>query len=380
MRRIILASGLLLTAAALPAQITLPAAASFVTGVPFFSDVRVFNTSYSDNLDVTATYRCFLRCTGGGTPVFNFSLAPRGSDAVDDMVQNTFHNPDTAGGVEFDFSGNADQLVVTSRLYSTVPQPTVGMFIPGLPNSEAFSTSVLTSIRNGGTGQGFRTNVGVYNREDSATNVTFTISDAGAQVGNPVTINVPGHSGAQVNAIFNAAGQGGHQTQNGVIVVTADHEIFSYASIIDNNTTDPIFVRGSEDTRSTTAPAVTRTVRVGPAGMAFVDDLSGGTTSNIHVGDTVKWVWSGTMNHGVTAGNCTPGGGGGYLYGGEGDCTPSGEFTSGDHPAPYEFSRTFAAAGSFPYYCPVHGYAMRGRIVVSAPGAVRSQNKARPAS
>ena len=63
----------------------------------------------------------------GGGFVGWFPLAPRESAAFDDMVRGTFGAPDTAGGVEFLFEGPADQLVVTSRLYSTSPTPTVGM-------------------------------------------------------------------------------------------------------------------------------------------------------------------------------------------------------------------------------------------------------------
>ena len=51
--------------------ITLPAAASIVGVSPFFSDVRLFNTSYTDDLLVTARYRCFLGSCGGGSPVLH---------------------------------------------------------------------------------------------------------------------------------------------------------------------------------------------------------------------------------------------------------------------------------------------------------------------
>lgn len=356
---------------AIAEEVTLPAAASIVGGAPFFSDVRAFNTSYTQSLNVTATYRCFITCTGVGTPVVSFTLAPRESRAFDDMVAQAFAAPDSAGGVEFEFSGTEDQLVVTSRLYSTAPQPTVGMFIPGLPNSEAYPTTVLTSIRNAGDGAGFRTNVGVFNREDSPATVTFTIFD-GAQVGNPVTINVGGHSGAQVNRIFDAAGAAAHATDNAVIVVAASHEIFSYAAVIDNNTTDPIFVVGAEDTTGVGVPAA-RIVRVGQGGNFFVDDQSGGSTTTINVGDTVTWTWSGTMNHGIESGTCT---GGGYYD--DGSCNPSDDFSSGSHPGPFEFSRTFTAPGSFPYFCTVHQGAMRGRVIVNPPGgAARASKKKR---
>ena len=206
---LLLLAGFLCAGALLAERITLPAAASIVGGAPFFSDVRAFNTSYTDTLSVTATYRCFIGCSGNA-PTTTFTLAPRQSQAFDDMVATTFTSPNTAGGVEFDFSGGSDQLVVTSRLFSTVPEPTVGMFIPALQNSDAHPTTVLTSIRNGGANQGFRTNVGVFNPEDSAVNVTFSIFDEnGAAIGTPVTRSVPGHSGVQVSGIFNCGRRGG---------------------------------------------------------------------------------------------------------------------------------------------------------------------------
>ena len=113
--------------------VTLPAAASIVGGAPFFSDVRAFNPSYSDPLDVTATYRCFIgNPCPAEPPTLAFRLAPRESIGFDDVVAAAFNAPDTAGGIEFAFAGDPTALVVTSRLYSTSPVPTVGMYIPGL--------------------------------------------------------------------------------------------------------------------------------------------------------------------------------------------------------------------------------------------------------
>ncbi len=364
MRKLLLPVLLLVASAGASAEeITLSAAASIVGGAPFYSDVRAFNTSYAAPLDVTARYRCFIPspCSAVGAPQIQFTLAPRQSRAFDNIVESTFLAPNTAGGVEFDFVGGSDQLVVTSRLYSTAPTPTVGMFIPGLKNSEAHPRTVLTSIRNGGPNGGFRTNVGVFNREDAAVNVTFTIFDGGAQVGTGVTRSVPGHSGAQVSGIFGAAGQAGHVTENAVITVAASGEVFSYAAVIDNTTTDPIFVRGAED-RAPVAAAGNRTVRVGQ-GMAFKDDQTQTSTTQVSVGDTVTWVWEGTMRHGVTSGKCTAGG-----YYDPGSCDPDGIFSSGSHEGPFQFSHTFTEAGSFAYYCPVHGSSMKGRIVVEPPG------------
>ena len=361
MRKIVLSLAFLLAASGLTAEdVTLPAAASIVGGAPFFSDVRAFNTSYASALEVTARYRCFIPAPcAAGAPEIQFTLAPRESRSFNDMVALTFAAPDTAGGVEFEHGGGSDQLVVTSRLYSTGPVPTVGMFIPGQKNNEAHARTVLTSIRNGGPNQGFRTNVGAYNREDSDVTVTFTIFDGGTQVGNPVSRPIPGHSGVQVSGIFAAAAQAGHVTENAVVVVSATGEVFSYAAVIDNNTTDPIFVRGAEDREPGALGPAHRIVRVGENGSVFKDDNEGSTVTRIRVGDTVTWIWGSSSPHGVTSGTCT---GGGYYE--EASCDADGTFSSGSHQAPFEFTRTFTAAGTYQYFCPIHKSMMRGRVIV----------------
>jgi plastocyanin len=371
-------AGLLCAGATLAERITLPAAASIVGGAPFYSDVRAFNTSYTDNLQVTATYRCFIGTCASPAPTSTFTLAPRQSQAFDDMVATTFSSPNTAGGVEFDFSGQSDQLVVTSRLYSTSPQPTVGMFIPALDNSEAYPTTVLTSIRNGGANQGFRTNVGVFNPEDSAVNVTFQIFDeTGLALGAAQTRTVPGHSGLQISGIFGVAGVGTTQTENAVIVVSAATQVFSYAAVIDNNTTDPIFVVGAEDnppqaftpvitstpgggnpsptqTPSAPAPTVTPTpgtggvhnVNIGSGGDRFTDSVSGDSTTTITRGTTVHWIWNGF--HSTTSQSSSP-----------------EQWDAGEHSAGFTFDRQFNNPGTFPYYCTVHGLMMSGTVVVN---------------
>src|ERR1700687_3154751 len=120
--------------------VTLPVAASTVGqgGVSFVSDVRVFNTSYTDVLSVTAVYRF-----NGMTQVFQ--LGPREARGFDDICVSLFSTPQSLGAVEFTDSGAAGQLVVTSQLRS--PEPGgghVGMFVPGLPSTAASVESVLT--------------------------------------------------------------------------------------------------------------------------------------------------------------------------------------------------------------------------------------------
>jgi len=373
MRKTLLAVVFVLVAAGLQAEeVVLPAVASVQGLNPFFSDVRVFNTSYSTSLTVTATYRCFISCPGG-LPQITINLAPRQSKAYDDMVANAFGSSNSAGGVEFDFNGNEGQLVVTSRLYSTTPVPTVGMFIAGVDSSKALTTSVLTSIRNAGTGAGFRTNAGFYNENAIPASVTFQIFDGGAPIGSAIIQTVGAHSGAQVNNIFGAAGVGSTATTNATIVATSATAVFSYAAVIDNNTTDPIFVSGSADPPAQATAPQTRVVHVGRGGTNFVDDVSGNNTTTINVGDTVNWVWEGDLMHGSDSGSCVSGGGGNpygnvHPEGYGGGCTPAGVWSAGTHSAPFSYTYTFTQSGTYKYFCDVQQSAMTGKVVVN-PGA-----------
>lgn len=88
---------------------------------------------------------------------------------------------------------------------------------------------------------------------------------------------------------------------------------------------------------------------VGPANV-FADSVSGTSTTTIHAGDTVQWIWvSGT--HSTTSGTCAVG------------CVANGLWDSGVLSGG-SFSHTFPTAGTFPYFCLVHGTMMQGSVVV----------------
>lgn len=236
--------------------LTIPAVTSLPVGSaasPFFSDVRVFNTSYTSPVSVTAVYRCFLGACPPAAPQVSFTLSPRESRAFDDMVLATFNAPSSGGAVELTSSGS--DVRVTSRLFSTAPVPTVGMFIPGLRASEAHPTSVLMQLGNGAA----RTNIGVYNGNDIGALATIKLFNGTALLG-VQTVPLGPRSGTQINRFFDAVGQGTTTTTNAYAVVESDGApLFTYAAVIDNNTTDPIFVPGAEDQRGPGGPVVTAT-------------------------------------------------------------------------------------------------------------------------
>jgi len=92
--------------------------------------------------------------------------------------------------------------------------------------------------------------------------------------------------------------------------------------------------------------AATVTVMVGPGGFFFTP-----SSVTIHTGDSVIWTWS-SSGHSSTSGS--PG-------------MPSGLWDSGIINQGATFMHTFNTAGSFPYYCTVHGACcgMVGAVIVS---------------
>jgi hypothetical protein len=226
----------------LPAEtVTLPvvASATGVGGVPFVSDVRLFNTSYTDALTVTAVYRF-----NGETRVF--ALAAREARAFDDIGVSLFESPGSVGAVEFTGDGEAGSLVVSSQLRSPAAEGGfVGMFIPGLPPSSARVLSVLTGLANGDS----RTNIGVYNPGGSDVTATIRLYDGPVLLGTKA-VGLGPHGGMQFNNIYEQLGFGSLVRSNGYATVEASDPgspLFTYAAEADNESGDLILILGAQD-------------------------------------------------------------------------------------------------------------------------------------
>jgi hypothetical protein len=264
-QRISFASAVALCAALLvtpsfPARaetVTLPVAVSAIGrgGIPFVSDVRVFNTSYTDVLTVTAIFRF-----GGQQSVFQ--LGPRGAKAFDDICVGLFGAPGSLGAVDFLTDGAEGQLTVTSQLRSPASEGGhVGMFVPGLPQSAAHPVLVLTGLVNGDS----RTNVGVYNPNGVAVAATIRLFDGPVLLGTVAAPLAP-HAVSQYNDIYGLTGFAGFVAVDGYATVTSDASelpLFAYAAEADNLSGDLILVVGSADAPAPegfTPPTPTATV------------------------------------------------------------------------------------------------------------------------
>ena len=229
-----------LSSALFAETVTLPAVASVIGagGVPFVSDVRVFNTSYTDVLTVTAVYRF-----NGAAQTFQ--LAAREAKAFDDIAVSLFASPGGLGAVEFSSPAPQGTLVVSSQLRSPVDGGGfVGMFIPGLAPTDAGAVTVLTSLVNGDS----RTNVGVYNPNGNAVTATIRLFDGPVLLGT-TSVNLAAHGVTQINNIYGVVGFGSLVRNNGYATVeSSDGPLFTYAAEADNKSGDLILVVGAKDT------------------------------------------------------------------------------------------------------------------------------------
>src|SRR5437588_522557 len=112
--------------------VTLPAVTSLPVGSaasPFFSDVRVFNTSYTSSVSVTAVYRCFLGACPGSAPQVSFTLGARAGTQVNRL---------------FNAVGQGDRATTNAFAVVSSDNPNLGLFTYGavIDNATADSSFV----------------------------------------------------------------------------------------------------------------------------------------------------------------------------------------------------------------------------------------------
>jgi len=166
------------------------------------------------------------------------------------MVKNLFSKYGLASSGGLLIFSNIN-LNIVSRTYNNQPQGTYGQFIPSFSLENAIGTNQEARIVQLQSNENYRTNIGYLN----VSNKTITISaelydDMGIKLGTNQQTLLP-YSFIQVNGIFNLIGAG--NVNNGyakIISSTNGAKYFSYGSVVDNRTGDPIFI-----------PAIKKTTR-----------------------------------------------------------------------------------------------------------------------
>ena len=260
MKRLLTLAFILAAASSEARNLYIPVAAEVpgANNTYFRTDVRLFNPSYVDDIDVSIH---FLPAGMDGSNISGqlFHVPRRQMLVLNNVLRHLAGVTTPAiGALRLDSNTDKDyDLIAESRTYTDSPNPAVagtyGQYVPALDVTSAVEKTIVTHATQNAN---YRTNVGIMNPQREPAIVTASlvlqngslISEAAQQTIPPMTmiqISVPAMFGTD------------RQFDDAFVVIDSTQPVFGFISIIDNRTGDPFFVPGAEDkaeVRPLTAP------------------------------------------------------------------------------------------------------------------------------
>lgn len=252
-RRILLTVAILLVSVAASARnLYIPVAGRTqgANGTSFRTDVRLFNPSSTYDIHVTLHYLP-QGMDGSNIPGRMVAVPRRQMIVLNDVVGSFFDWPaPTVGAIRIDSNEDRDYAIIaTSRTYTDTPgsSGTYGQFIPALDESAARQKSIVLHVTHSADlATGFRTNAGVMNPSRNAVVVApSVVMPDGTLVTEGAAITIPPMSMMQL-PLANIVGAQ-RAVEHAFIHFDATGPVFTYASVVDNQTGDQFFVAGQED-------------------------------------------------------------------------------------------------------------------------------------
>jgi hypothetical protein len=214
----------------------------------FRTDIRIFNPSYTMDVDVSIHFLPQGQNNSGISGQL-FHVPKRQMLVINDVVGSLIGwTPPLIGALRIDSDGAADyNVLVDSRTYTDSPNPaapgTFGQFIPALDVNTAIKQSVVVHVSSSAD---FRTNGVVMNPQRIPATVTASLAyPDGTLVAPEVTITVPPMSMIMfsVPSLFSTQ----RTFADAFLHFDSDQPVFTGASVVDNRSSDSFYVPGLED-------------------------------------------------------------------------------------------------------------------------------------
>lgn len=201
------------------------------------SDAVLHNPGAGD----ASAYLYFLRKGINGTSAngVRTSIPAGQSVKLADLVLATFGESSASGAV---LVGCDQPLVVTSRTYNTATTGTFGQYIEGYPSAQAVAGTEEVRLLGLARNAVYRTNIGFANASGVQTNVSVELHRADGSLLGTKPVKVEPWAYAQENDIIAAFSQSVDNAYAIVKATQAGARYFTYASVIDGRTNDPIQV------------------------------------------------------------------------------------------------------------------------------------------
>lgn len=241
-----------LSASAKNMYIPIAGVAQGANGTLFRTDLRVFNPSTTKTIGLTVH---FLPANQDGRFISGnlYSIPPRQTLVLNDVVGKYLKWPNgSIGALRLDSDDERSwEFSATSRTYTDSPNAaapgTFGQFIPAVDPANAKNRIVVNQVSNSSdSAKGFRTNVGVMNPGQDEAGVLLKVYAANGSLVGEGTILVPPKSVVQ-KALPALIGRSSLDLTDGYVIIESTAPVFGYASVVDNRSSDQIFVLGAED-------------------------------------------------------------------------------------------------------------------------------------
>ena len=251
----------------------------------FRTDARIFNPSFTSDIEVVATFLPQGNVSNAGRTGVTISIPKRQMRVFDDVVAALF-NATGLGAIRL---VSDDEFVVTARVYAQTPQGTLGLFMAGQdPAASSLSRGILLHLK---SNSAFRTNIGLVNPGSEPVNVRVQLFDrSNAAANSPDSITMPPFgviSPTNIAGTFFGSPGTADLTDGWAYVTTGgpSERVLAYASVVDNATTDPTFIPAVVDTAPEPPAQVTKTFEIDAKQFEFDIRPGGAVTAN--VGDIV---------------------------------------------------------------------------------------------
>lgn len=250
MRRVVFALIVSAVAGAAGARnlyIPVAGSAAGVGGTYFRTDVRIFNPSSTQDIDVTIH---FLPQGQDNSNISGqlFRIPKRQMVVLNDIVGSLAGwTPPLIGALRIDSDTDSDyNVIVDSRTHTDSPNPaapgTFGQFIPALDGNTAVRKSVAVHAANSSR---YRANAVLMNPQRTPASVTVSVVLANGALAAPeTTLTVQPMSVLLIPVSVLA---GGRPFDDAFLHFDSDEPIFSGVSVVDNQSSDQFFVPGAED-------------------------------------------------------------------------------------------------------------------------------------
>ena len=225
-------------------------------GSTWRSDIRVANIGA-----IAQKYNLSFNNGSSAMKQTTITIGPGTTTALDDFVRNWFGvGPlgDSANGAltiqALDSNGkpllNNIATIVSSRTFNAVGTSTLGQFIPATPFSSfithaASGPSSILTLQQIAQSNLFRTNLGLVEAANKAASVVVSVFNGGGTKLLDIPVSLKAGEQKQLNSFLAANGISLTNGHIEVAVTNGDGRVTAYASVVDDQSSDPFFVAGT---------------------------------------------------------------------------------------------------------------------------------------